>query len=184
VLFPPTSQIGRAGPLWTFRIKALFGCAMSETPKNGSFAERTILLLRKQVVILKAMSFALIGVINSLVDFAVFLFMLRLITDPWPEPFDLIAANVVAWMVAVSGSYVMNSYVTFAAESGRKLRWRSFFAFAAAGILGVIANTVTLVVAAEFMSVVAAKIAAIGVGFLVNFSMSHFVVFRPKKKKH
>ena len=101
---------------------------MSETPKNGGFAERTILLLRKQVIILKAMSFALIGVVNSLIDFAVFLFTLRYITDPLPgERLDLIAANVLAWMVAVSGSYVMNSYVTFAAESGRKLRWKAFF---------------------------------------------------------
>ena len=73
------------------------------------------------------------------------------------ERLDLIAANVLAWMVAVTGSYVMNSYVTFAAESGRKLRWKAFFAFAAAGILGVIANTATLVVAADFMPVVAAK---------------------------
>ena len=157
---------------------------MSETPKNGGFAERTILLLRKQVVILKAMSFALIGVVNSLIDFAVFLFALKYVTAPLPgERLDLIAANVLAWMVAVSGSYVMNSYVTFAAESGRKLRWKSFLAFAGAGILGVIANTVTLVIAAEFMPVVAAKIVAIGVAFLVNFSMSHFVVFRPRKVK-
>jgi putative flippase GtrA len=85
-------------------------------------------------------------------------------------------------MVAVSGSYVMNSYVTFAAESGRKLRWKSFFAFVVAGVLGLIGNTATLVIAADFMRVEAAKILAIGVGFLINFSMSHFVVFRPKKK--
>lgn len=179
---------------------------MSETPKNGGFAERTILLLRKQVIILKAMSFALIGVINSLIDFAVFLLALKYITESlrggqlaldagsaigWLlgtaagflfVRLDLILANVVAWMVAVTGSYVMNSYVTFAAESGRKLRWKAFFAFAAAGILGAIGSTTTLVVAAEFMPVVAAKILAIGIGFLINFSMSHFVVFRPKKK--
>jgi len=155
---------------------------MSETPENGGFTELTILLLRKQVIVLKAMSFALIGAINSLVDFAVFWFMLKYVTEPLPgERLDLIAANVLAWMVAVSGSYVMNSYVTFAAESGRKLRWKSFFVFAASGILGVIANTLVLVVAAEFIPVVAAKITAIGVGFLINFSMSHFVVFRPKK---
>jgi putative flippase GtrA len=155
---------------------------MSDTPKNGGFAERTILLLRRQVVILKAMSFALIGVINSLVDFAVFFLALKYVTEPLPgERLDLIAANVLAWMVAVSGSYVMNSYVTFAAESGRKLRWKSFLAFAAAGILGVIGNTLTLVVAADYIPVVAAKIVAIGVGFLINFSMSHFVVFRPRK---
>ena len=72
-------------------------------------------------------------------------------------------------------------YVTFAAESGRKLRWKSFFAFVVAGVLGLIGNTATLVIAADFMRVEAAKILAIGVGFLINFSMSHFVVFRPKK---
>lgn len=158
---------------------------MSENPKNGGFAERTILLLRKQVIILKAMSFALIGVINSLIDFAVFLFMLRYVTEPLPgERLDLIAANVVAWAVAVSGSYVMNSYVTFAAESGRKLRWKAFLTFAAAGILGAIGSTATLVIAAEFLPVVVAKILAIGVAFVINFSMSHFVVFRPRKPKH
>jgi putative flippase GtrA len=157
---------------------------MSETPKNSGFAERTILLLRKQVIILKATSFALIGVINLLVDFAVFWFMLHYVTEPLPgEWLDLIAANVAAWMVAVSGSYVMNSYVTFAAESGRKLRWNSFFTFAAAGILGVIANTAMLVVAAAFFPAMIAKILATGVSFLINFSMSHFVVFRPKKAK-
>jgi len=157
---------------------------MSETPKNGGFAERTILLLRKQVIILKAMSFALIGVVNSLIDFAVFLFALRYITAVLPgERLDLIAANVLAWMVAVTGSYVMNSYVTFAAESGRKLRWKAFLTFAAAGILGLIGNTATLVIAAKFVPVEVAKVLAIGVGFLINFSMSHFVVFRPKKPK-
>jgi putative flippase GtrA len=180
---PGHTAIGLFRPLWTFRIKALFGCAMSETPKNGGLAERTILLLRKQVVILKAMSFALIGVVNSLVDFVVFFFMLKYVTEPLPGEWpDMIAANIIAWIVAVSGSYVMNSYVTFAAESGRKLRWKSFFAFAASGILGVITNTVTLLIASEFVPVVAAKILAIGASFLVNFSMSHFVVFRPRKK--
>lgn len=155
---------------------------MSETPRNGSFAERTILVLRRQVVMLKAISFALIGVVNALVDFAVFLFALNFITFPLPgERLDLVAANVIAWLVAVSGSYVMNSYVTFAAESGRKLRWRSYFMFAAAGILGVIVNTATLVIAADYVSVLVAKVLAIGAGFLVNFSMSHFVVFRPKQ---
>ncbi len=54
-------------------------------------------------------------------------------------------------------------------------------AFAVAGIPGLIGNTATLVIAADFLPVGAAKILAIGVGFLVNFSLSHFVVFRPKK---
>jgi putative flippase GtrA len=184
VPFRPLPQ-SAAPPHWTFRVKALIEGAMSETPQNGGFTERTILLLRKQVILLKAMSFALIGVINSLIDFAVFLVALNYITVPLPgERLDRAAANVIAWMVAVSGSYVMNSYVTFAAESGRKLRWKSFFVFAASGILGLIGSTATLLIASEFLPVITAKIIAIGVGFLINFSMSHFVVFRPKKPKH
>jgi putative flippase GtrA len=183
VLFLSPSQ-SAPPPHWTFRAKTLIEGAMAETPENGGFAERTIQLLRRQVIILKAMSFALIGLINSLVDFAVFLLTLRYVTEPLPgERLDLIVANVLAWMVAVSGSYVMNSYVTFAAESGRKLRWRDYGAFAASGIVGVVANTATLVLASYVAPVWVAKALAIGVSFLVNFSMSHFVVFRPKKPK-
>jgi putative flippase GtrA len=73
----------------------------------------------------------------------------------------------------------MNSFITFAAESGRKLRWRAYGAFVASGVVGVIANTATLVIAAQFLPVWAAKGLAILVSFAVNFSLSHFVVFRP-----
>ncbi len=77
------------------------------------------------MIILKAMSFALIGVDQLAGRFRGVLLTLRYVTEPLPgERLDLIVANVLAWMVAVSGSYVMNSYVTFAAESGRKLRWK------------------------------------------------------------
>jgi putative flippase GtrA len=155
---------------------------MNDRPETTGYLDRLILKLRRQVLMLKAVSFAMIGVINALVDFGVFLFALAFIVPALPgENLQLVAANVVAWMVAVSGSYVMNSYVTFAAESGRKLTARAYLAFVASGILGVIANTVTLLAAAMWLPVIAAKIVAIGVGFVVNFSMSHFVVFRPKK---
>ena len=53
----------------------------------------------------------------------------------------LIPANVLAWLLAVSGSYVMNSFITFAAESGRRLHWRAYGAFVASGVAGVITNT-------------------------------------------
>jgi hypothetical protein len=48
----------------------------------------------------------------------------------------LIPANVLAWLVAVSGSYVMHCFITFAAESGRQLRWRAYGAFVAFGVVG------------------------------------------------
>jgi len=149
-------------------------------------------------VIRKAVSFALVGVVNTLVDAGVFfLTYANLRSHPAPmQLFDtvaaacgcgttatitLIAANVFSWFIAVSGSYAMNSYITFAAESGRKLTLRAWSRFLASGILGAIANTTTLVVIAQFLPVWAAKGCAILVSFAVNFSLSHFVVFRRRE---
>jgi len=127
---------------------------------------------RQRGVTLKAASFALIGIINTLIDLSVFLAAYNVFHVP------LVPANLLAWMVAVSGSYVMNCFVTFAAESGRVLRWRAYGAFVLSGVAGVIANTTTLVVASYWMPVLAAKILAIAASFVVNFSLSHLVVFR------
>jgi putative flippase GtrA len=131
----------------------------------------------------KAVSFGLVGLVNAAIDFAVF----------WTavHAFDVakIPANVLGWMVAVSASYVMNSFTTFAAESGRKLRWRAYGVFVASGVAGMVASTAALVaadwvlaplVAGEDLRLALAKVAAIGVSFLVNFSLSHFWVFRPR----
>ncbi|HKN11180.1 MAG TPA: GtrA family protein [Pseudomonadota bacterium] len=130
---------------------------------------------QRRAVTLKAASFAVIGIVNTLIDLSVFLVAYNLFHVP------LIPANVLAWMVAVSGSYVMNCFVTFAAESGRVLRWRAYAAFVLSGVAGVIANTTTLVVASYWMPVLAAKLLAIAASFLVNFSLSHFVVFRTRE---
>jgi len=129
----------------------------------------------------KAASFGLVGVLNSGIDFAVFWIAVQKFGLP------LIPANTLSWLVAVSGSYVMNSRFTFAAESGGKLGWRAYGTFVASGIVGLIANTITLVVAAKLMPLLlageaaqlaAAKVCAILASFVVNFSLSHFVVFR------
>jgi putative flippase GtrA len=164
-------------------------------PKNH--AARAIAALKKQVVLLKAISFALVGVINVVVNYSIFWLGLTAIGAVPAlsaalahlasacgcvsvERAGVIAANIVAWVVAVSGSYVMNSLITFAAESGRKLRWRAYFAFAASGLLGLLTDTTALLIAMSFLPILLAKLVAIGAGFVVNFSMSHFVVFRAK----
>jgi putative flippase GtrA len=132
---------------------------------------------RERAVTLKAASFAVIGVVNTLIDLGVFLAAYNVFALP------LIPANVLAWLVAVSGSYVMNSHITFAAESGRQLRWRAYGAFVASGVAGVIANTMTLVIASYWIPVLAAKLIAIAASFVVNFSLSHFVVFRTRERQ-
>jgi putative flippase GtrA len=130
--------------------------------------------LKRQVMLMKATSFALVGVVNTAIDLAIFFAAYNFLH------LSLIPANIMAWFVAVSFSYVLNSTFTFAAESGRKLRWRDYGTFVASGVVGVVANTATLVLASYVVPVWLAKAMAIGVSFLVNFTMSHFVVFRKK----
>src|SRR5262249_33161927 len=132
---------------------------------------------RERAVSLKALSFAVVGVVNTVVDYGVFLAAYYLLELP------LIPANVLALLIAVAGSYRLHSCVTFAAASGRQLRWRSYGAFVASGVAGLVANTATLV-AFDWLSVPvpAAKLLAIAASFVVNFSLSHFVVFRTRQR--
>jgi len=155
---------------------------------------------RGRALSLKAAAFALIGVVNTAIDYCVFL-AARAAYAGSPSAvaaFDalsascrcgssrtllLIAANMTSWIVAVSGSYVMNSSITFAVESGRRLRWRAYLAFLVAGIVGLVANTAVLVFAAQMLMLplYAAKALAVLASFIVNFSLSHFIVFRVRR---
>jgi len=101
-----------------------------------------------------------------------------------PTTVSLVAANMTSWIVAITGSYILNSSITFAAETGRKLRWRAYLIFVTSGILGWVANTTALVFAAQvlLLPVWGAKALAILASFCVNFSMSHFVVFRVRQR--
>jgi putative flippase GtrA len=148
---------------------------MRVPPVQESLYARLLQAWRERAIVLKAVSFGLVGLINLVVDFGVFslgYFHLGL---------PIITANVIAWIVAVSNSYVLNSLTTFAHESGRQLRLRDYLTFCASQVGGLVTNTATVFVGSYFMPVLAAKALAIGVGFLVNFSLSHFVVFRRRE---
>jgi putative flippase GtrA len=174
---------------------------MSPVFRYGHIRARLLVAWRDRAVSLKAIAFGLVGVVNTLVDYCIFL-IARAAFDGSAaalaafasfaavckcggvEMLSLIAANTIAWIVAVTGSYVMNSFVTFAAETGGKLRWSAYFTFVASGVAGWIANTVILLVLAEvlLLPVFIAKAGAILASFVVNFSLSHFVVFRAQPR--
>jgi putative flippase GtrA len=129
----------------------------------------------ERAIALKAISFAMVGVVNTGIDFCVFWSTASLLH--WP----LVPANVLAWLVAVSFSYAMNSFITFGPESGGVLRWRDYATFAASGVAGMISSTTTLFVLSYFMPLLVAKLTSILVSFVVNFSLSHFVVFKARR---
>ncbi len=173
---------------------------MSDISRFDRARGRILASWQNRAIGFKAIAFGLVGVVNTAVDYGAFL-LARAGFDISPSAlsaFDslsaschcgsaatllLIAANTISWLVAVTGSYVMNSSITFAAESGRKLKWGAYFAFVLSGVAGWVANTATLLVGAEILllPVWLAKAVAVLASFVVNFSLSHFVVFRARR---
>jgi len=148
---------------------------MNEPSGSPGLLQRLLALMPDPAVRTKAGLFAMVGVINASVDFAVFAFCHLYLG------LGLVAANILSWVVAVTGSYVLNSTITFAAESGRVLRVKDYLSFAASQAAGLIANTATVVALSYLVPVLVAKFLAIGVSFVVNFSLTHFVVFPARR---
>lgn len=130
--------------------------------------------LRNSPMRQKIVRFGLIGIGNTLIDFSVFMIAYKAVGLP------IVASNVVAWMVAVSCSYVLNTYITFHVESGKLLRYRDYLTFAASGVLGMVMTTAALLLLSHYLHVMVAKAISILVGFAVNFTMSNLVVFRAR----
>lgn len=127
---------------------------------------------RERATMFKAVSFGVIGFVNTAVDLGIFSVGYYLVGLP------IVAANLLSWIFAVTSSYVLNSTITFSIEGRRELSFRTYAAFILAQLAGFAANTTTVVVASHFMPVLFGKVLATGVSFIVNFSLSHFFVFR------
>jgi putative flippase GtrA len=129
-----------------------------------------------RAVLVKGVSFAMIGLVNTGIDFGVFTFTYYYLG--W----HIFVANPLAWLMAVSNSYVLNSMITFAAETGRRLSPRAYITFILSQAGGLIANTTTVFILSYFMPAWMAKIPAIGASFIVDFTLSYLVVFRRREK--
>jgi putative flippase GtrA len=170
---------------------------MKASPHIDGFLRRYSKARRAQPFAVKAVTFAVVGLLNTLIDVIVFFGGYTFLTSTAASGalesltdfcrcgsvanVTLVAANLISWTVASSNSYVVNSYTTFAVESGRQLRMRAYAGFLVSGLVGLVANTSTLVIAAQVLPVWGAKICAILVSFLVNFSLTNFVVFRQRR---
>lgn len=149
---------------------------MTPAPLKNIF-DRLTVAWHERAVALKAISFAFVGVVNTAIDFSIFWTTAKFLM--WP----LVPANVLSWLVAVSFSYVMNSFTTFGPESGHALRWRDYLTFVASGVAGMVASTATLFALSYYVHLLVAKLVSIAVSFVVNFALSHFVVFRVRRPR-
>jgi putative flippase GtrA len=132
----------------------------------------------------KIVSFGLIGAVNGVVNYAVTVGVTLLALAPLAlaaNDIALGAAKALGWAVAVTNSYLLNTMITFAAESGRKLTWRTYGRFVASGTLGLAVEVVSFLVAVRYLPLAVAAIVPIGLAFIANFTMTRFVVFPNRK---
>jgi putative flippase GtrA len=141
----------------------------------NSLLQRLVEAWRNRAIPAKATSFALVGVVNTLIDVNAFAIAYAVAGIP------LIPANVLAWLVAVSFSYAANAMTTFGPESGQVLTVKDYVKFVLSGAVGGLVATTALVIASGFFSVIAAKLISIFAGFVANFALPNFYVFRSKR---
>lgn len=116
--------------------------------------------------------FAIVGVINTTIDFAIFSAL------HFGADFGIVAANVLSFLVAVTNSFVMNRVWTFSGRRGSgRLRYQLPM-FVALNTVGLALSTVTVLALSEMMPVIAAKVCAIVVVFLWNYATIQRFVYR------
>jgi putative flippase GtrA len=141
----------------------------------NSLLQRVVEAWRTRALPAKAVSFALVGIVNTLIDANVFAIAYGIVGIP------LIPANGLAWLAAVSFSYAANAMTTFGPESGQMLTIRDYLRFVMSGVVGGLVATTALVIAAKSSPVIIAKLISIFTGFVANFLLSNFFVFRSKR---
>ena len=117
--------------------------------------------------------FGLVGVINTAVDFAVFVLLYRL------ADFDPLLANALAFLVAVTNSYLMNHHWTF--QTGEDVSFSAYIRFVVLNAGGLVIGTLTIVLLEGTMPLEFAKIIAAFLTLIWNYTSSKLFVFKTKK---
>lgn len=110
----------------------------------------------------KAIRFGLVGLLNTLIDVATFALLIAL-------SFPALAANVGAWLVAISASYMMNSRWSFERDQQLREGWSilRFFGLGALVSLGISSGAILAL--APVIGLWPAKILGVAAAAVLNF---------------
>ncbi|MFT9428143.1 MAG: GtrA family protein [Sporolactobacillus sp.] len=113
-------------------------------------------------------SFGLVGVLNTVVDFLTFL----LLTQAFSLYFAI--AQIISYTAGTLNSYLFNSKITFAKSEKSRTRLAKFIA------LNIFVLLVTLLIMHSllFLPLIVDKLISTLAGLLVNFLLSKFWVFK------
>ncbi|MFH1794975.1 MAG: GtrA family protein [Pseudomonadota bacterium] len=110
----------------------------------------------------KAIRFGLVGLLNTLIDVATFALLIAL-------SFPALAANVGAWLVAISASYMMNSRWSFERDQQLREGWSilRFVGLGALVSLGISSGAILAL--APVIGLWPAKILGVAAAAVLNF---------------
>lgn len=115
--------------------------------------------------------FAGVGVLNTLVDLAVFAALVTLLAVP------PLMANVVSYGAGALNSYLMNGRVTFRARGVRLASWRRAARFAAVNLGCLLVSLAALAALSSFMPVLAAKLGSVIATFTCGYVLNSLLVY-------
>ena len=121
--------------------------------------------------LLKLGKFSLVGVVNTVVDYIIFLSSFYLLS------LSIALANLLAFLVAVCLSYYLNSKFTFS-EGASDRSLSKLLRFIATSTTAFVLVTVVIYMLSDYMPVYIAKLLATGVSLVVNYSLAKLLVFR------
>ena len=118
-----------------------------------------------------AVRFAIVGVTNTLLDYCLFNLLY------YAAGLTIIAANLLSSSVAVLWSFLLNRNWTFADRKAHSAVTGQFLRHLLTTGGGVILSTIAVWIAAHFVPAYVAKVAAVGVSFAWNYTLSRHWVF-------
>lgn len=116
-------------------------------------------------------AFVGIGVINTVVDISAFAFFCLLVG------LDVISSNVLAFLIAVTNSYVLNFLITFADRRSTRGTLRNFARFLFVAVVSMSVSTAIVYLLSMVTHPLIAKLIATAASTAINYIGSYRFVF-------
>lgn len=125
----------------------------------------------------RVLRFGIVGVINTAVDIGIFSLLF------YSFGASLLVANTAGYLVAVSGSFVLNKNWTFSETKHEGRAERQYLLFIGLGLGGLALSNIVVWSLTHFMPEIASKLASVVVLFVWNFGTSRLIVFRARPSR-
>jgi putative flippase GtrA len=121
--------------------------------------------------------YLIFGLLTTAVNYVAYVLFTRMVALP------LVAANLIAWVLAVAFAYATNRRWVFESKSKGAAALAEAGAFVAARLFSGVVDTVCMVLLVEWLHVhdMVAKILVNVLAIAINYIFSKLVIFRKKK---